>query len=132
MKKRGDGEVLLIKAREDLSALTGMRDPQVFTDAIFGFHAQQAIEKALKAWIDILGHEYPLTHDLRSLLKILSDLGMGIDRFKPLLRFNLYGVLFRYVEQDSHLPSMNRDATVKRVTRLVEMITKRLDEAMKK
>jgi HEPN domain-containing protein len=28
-----------------------MGDPQVFTDTIFGFHAQQAIEKAVKAWL---------------------------------------------------------------------------------
>ncbi len=44
-------------------------------DAIFGFHAQQAVEKALKAWLNVLGHEHPFTHDLSHLLSELDGLG---------------------------------------------------------
>ncbi len=36
-------------AQRDLAALYGMADAAVFADEIFGFHAQQAIEKCLKA-----------------------------------------------------------------------------------
>jgi hypothetical protein len=42
---------LLKLANADFKALTGMGDPEIFTDAIFGFHTQQAIEKGLKAWL---------------------------------------------------------------------------------
>lgn len=41
---------LLNLARADLKAIAGMNDRDIFTDAIFGFHVQQAIEKGLKAW----------------------------------------------------------------------------------
>jgi hypothetical protein len=37
---------LLATARSDLKALTNMMDPKAFDDRIFGFHAQQAVEKA--------------------------------------------------------------------------------------
>ena len=41
---------LLNTASSDLKALGNMRDPDAFDDRIFGFHAQQAVEKALKAF----------------------------------------------------------------------------------
>ena len=34
-------------AQRDLAALQGMADAAVFADEIFGFHAQQAIEKCV-------------------------------------------------------------------------------------
>ena len=40
---------LLRMAHKDFNALTGMLDNAVFADEIFGFHVQQAVEKALKA-----------------------------------------------------------------------------------
>lgn len=62
---------LLDMARKDARALRGMRDPEVFAVEIFGFHAQQAVEKALKAWCAQRGITYPLTHDLSELLTLL-------------------------------------------------------------
>ncbi len=37
-------------------------------DESFGFHVQQAAEKAFKAWLCALGQVYPLRHDLDDLL----------------------------------------------------------------
>ena len=51
--------VLLTSAERDISALRGMADAAVFADEIFGFHAQQAAEKLLKAWVALLGETYP-------------------------------------------------------------------------
>jgi hypothetical protein len=48
---------LLEMAKGDLNALRGMTSPalalipELFSDEVFGFHAQQAVEKCLKAWI---------------------------------------------------------------------------------
>ena len=42
-------------ALNDFKALKGMTDPAIFSDEIFGFHAQQAVEKALKAWLSHVG-----------------------------------------------------------------------------
>jgi len=46
---------MLVIAKRDLKALGGMLDSDVFAYEIFGFHAQQTAEKALKAWISALG-----------------------------------------------------------------------------
>jgi hypothetical protein len=40
--------LLLELAGKDHKALANMRDEDVFEEEIFGFHAQQAIEKTLK------------------------------------------------------------------------------------
>ena len=43
---------LLRMARKDLQAMRALGDPKVADVETFGFHAQQAVEKALKAWLD--------------------------------------------------------------------------------
>lgn len=42
------------------------------------FHAQQAVEKALKAVLLAQGAEFPLTHDLEELLAIIVAAGMAV------------------------------------------------------
>lgn len=42
---------LLRMAYKDFNALLGMQGNVLFADEIFGFHVQQAVEKALKAWL---------------------------------------------------------------------------------
>ena len=79
MRDLEQARVLLAAAERDSTALHGMSDPAVFADEIFGFHAQQAIEKLLKAWLASLGETYPLSHDLASLLDMLSA---RVDRFR--------------------------------------------------
>ena len=51
--------VLLEAAERDVSALRGMGDAAVFADEVFGFHAQQAAEKLLKAWLASPSHGWP-------------------------------------------------------------------------
>lgn len=41
--------LILAVAHRDLQALTNMLDAEAFPAEIFGFHAQQAVEKTLKA-----------------------------------------------------------------------------------
>jgi hypothetical protein len=50
-------EGLLLMAGKDFDAMRGMVGCPLFADEIFGFHAQQAIEKALKAWLAARGIE---------------------------------------------------------------------------
>jgi hypothetical protein len=63
---------LLKMAGNDLTALEGMQSSIQFSDEIFGFHAQQVIEKCCKAWIALLGKKYPFTHDVSMLLRCLK------------------------------------------------------------
>jgi len=41
-------------------------------DEIIGFHAQQAVEKALKAWLVHLGIDFPKVHSLGALMDLLG------------------------------------------------------------
>ncbi|MBM5818287.1 MAG: HEPN domain-containing protein [Cyanobacteria bacterium K_Offshore_surface_m2_239] len=61
-------EGLLRIAIVDLETAEASSDPAVFREGAWGFWLQQAVEKALKAWLLQLGGDPPLTHDLRRLL----------------------------------------------------------------
>jgi HEPN domain-containing protein len=89
---------LLRRAQADFRALRGMLDIETFEEAIFGFHAQQAVEKALKAWLHGLGHEAQRTHDLTELFKALRHAGADITPYLSLVQFTLYAVQARYEE----------------------------------
>lgn len=87
---------LLALAEKDYQAamiLARAENPQ--TDAA-GFHLQQAVEKALKAWMASKGIDYPKTQDLNPLLGLLEDHGERIDPFWSLLELNPFAVQFRY------------------------------------
>lgn len=88
MSERESALLLLEMAEKDLRALNGMQDPTVFAEEIFGFHAQQAAEKCLKAWIAALGEQYPLTHNLAILLAQLERLGVEVGAYWDLVDFN--------------------------------------------
>lgn len=64
---------LLMAARSDLRALEALAaDPEQENDVV-GFHAQQAVEKSLKAVIVRSSLELPYTHDLGFLLDTLAE-----------------------------------------------------------
>ena len=95
---------LLTIAQKDLKALKGMGNIETFADEIVGFHAQQAVEKSLKAWIDALDHEYPFTHDISTLLTILENHGCNVEQFWDLIEYNTFAVQFRYEAFDTSEP----------------------------
>jgi HEPN domain-containing protein len=67
-------------ALKDIEVLKFIVDAKGIADSIFGFHAQQAAEKSLKAWICAAGGTYGFTHDLQRLLLELEQLGCDIAR----------------------------------------------------
>jgi HEPN domain-containing protein len=68
----------LKSARSDLRALQALvADPAQENDVI-GFHAQQAVEKSLKAVIVTLSVEVPYTHDLSFLLDVLVECAVSV------------------------------------------------------
>ena len=113
-------------ARRDLRATQGMAvDTLSFTDEIFGFHAQQAVEKACKAWLCGLGIVYPKTHDLDLLFHLLSESGAKVPvEYEELLDLVDFSVQYRY-EAFEELP-IDRRETVLLVTQFIEHVTGRL------
>lgn len=114
-------------AGKDLKALKAMTNADAFDDEIFGFHAQQAVEKSLKAWIAALGGTFGFTHDLRMLLLTLRDLGCEIEPLRALIRLNVYAVQFRYEPVESFSGDIDRPALIARVEALHDQVDKVLE-----
>lgn len=92
-----EAEGLLRIAAADLDTAIASVDPTVFREGAWGFWLQQAVEKALKAWLlHISDEEPPLTHDLRRLLRLLTSHGIDIGTWEQLGVLTLYAVQFRY------------------------------------
>jgi HEPN domain-containing protein len=65
------------------------------------FHAQQAVEKALKAWLSFRGLTYPRLHHLKNLFDLVEEQDpAGVLRFRGLERLTPYAVQFRYDDPD--------------------------------
>ena len=94
---REHAQLLLRKARQDEFALEKLiADPSV-PDEIIGFHAQQAIEKTLKAVLTNCGLSYGRTHNLGELLKLLGASGFPLpEEFQETRRLTPFAVDFRY------------------------------------
>ena len=95
----------------------------------FGFHVQQAAEKALKAWLALLGEKYPLTHSIETLLSLLADRGAAVESFRNLVDYTPYAVEFRYVGVDPDAEPVDRKAALALVQALHERVGRRLAEA---
>jgi hypothetical protein len=68
--------ILARKANEDAIALREFEGNPEIADSILGFHAQQAIEKWLKAVLAGNSVAYEYTHDLRRLIELLETTGI--------------------------------------------------------
>lgn len=68
--------ILARKATEDAVALREFEGNPNVADSILGFHAQQAIEKWLKAVLADKGVDFEYTHDLRRLIELVEELGI--------------------------------------------------------
>lgn len=105
-------------ALKDLNALRGMADPHQFADEIFGFHAQQAVEKSLKAWIALAGGGFGFTHDLERLFLELEGLGCNAAPFESLVELTAFAVQFRYDEMGREDAPLERADILRRAEAL--------------
>src|ERR1035438_4523066 len=86
-------QILLIKAAEDEQALFGAG----LSDSILGFHAQQSIEKLIKALLAQLNVPFELTHNLGRLRTALVTAGESLPATPiPLDQLSDFAVVYRY------------------------------------
>jgi HEPN domain-containing protein len=64
---------LISAAHADLRAVTLLAADAPQSNAVIGFHAQQAVEKAIKAVLVASEMPIPYTHDIAFLLDILNE-----------------------------------------------------------
>ena len=117
-------DFLLKMASKDLKALEGMINRDIFAEEIFGFHAQQAVEKILKAWIAFLGREYPLTHNIARLLTILEDQHEFEQDYWDFVEYNPYAVEFRYGAYEVADEPLDRGMVIKQVQHIFDRVGK--------
>lgn len=70
--------VLRQVALEDLALVRMAVSAPEVSGRIFGFHAQQCVEKLLKAVLASRGVDHPFTHDMEALRRLLAQQGLTV------------------------------------------------------
>ena len=124
MSDHETGRRMLDAARRDLQAIDNMRDAERFPDEIFGLHAQQAVEKGLKAWLAHHDQDpLPRTHNLRLLLILLDKAGEDVTREWAFIDLTAFAVQFRYEAWDTADTTLDRNGLVEQVTALLHRVS---------
>jgi HEPN domain-containing protein len=91
-------EPWIVKAEEDLKAAMILFDSGDFPSAVVCFHAQQAVEKYLKAFLTENDIEFRRTHDLINLIdEYCIKLDMDFNGLRDQLKeFDYYAIDARY------------------------------------
>jgi HEPN domain-containing protein len=113
---------ILETARRDLRALRAMHDVEAFPDDILGFHAQQSVEKALKAWLAFLGTPFPKTHDLKRLIDLLGESGISTEALDPFVDLNSFAVQYRYESLYTDEEPIDRSELAEKIEALIAQV----------
>lgn len=117
--QRDYAALLLRKANEDLVVVRALIDNAEIADDVIGFHAQQTIEKALKAVLAIHRVEFPRTHDLRFLLQLVEDHDVDVPAAVAAARWlTPWAAEFRYDEPEA--ATLDRAESLESAERAIE------------
>lgn len=106
-----EAQLLLRKAKEDADAVRKFAADRDIADSVVGFHAQQAVEKAMKAVLTSRLDAFPWTHDLRHLIERLDAIDVSLPGALSDVRVLApWAVEFRYGETIED--SLNREQAV--------------------
>lgn len=119
---KATAEVLLLKAASDEAVLSF----SLASDSIIGFHAQQAVEKLMKALLTQLKIPYELTHSLNRLSILLESHGEFLPATVLTLGdLNDFAVEYRYYTLPP-VEALNRQELIETVRILREHIVARI------
>ena len=105
--KAGSSEDWLRHAKADL-ALAASPLPRDGLYSTLCFHAQQAVEKSIKAVLVLRGIEFPKVHSLTRLIDLLpGDIIRTVDLLES-SRLTVYATAFRYPGEDDE-PDVSGD-----------------------
>ena len=117
-----DANLLLGLVRRHLRSLTMTLDPQ-FPDEDWGFTAQQAVEKLLKAWIVLSDQRPPRSHELSELAALAE-----VELPAQLLGLQTYVVVARYEEGPFPLPAA-REGLLAQIEQLLASCVEAVDRS---
>jgi HEPN domain-containing protein len=116
----------LILADRDIEAFTLLKTSPLIHISMVCFHAQQAVEKSLKAVLFTHQIEFRRTHNLSELIQILNQHGVDTPvSGEQVNLLNKFAVTFRYDDKDIQLISCE-DAS-----NLVAMVRRFAEEQVK-
>ncbi len=118
------------KAEDDLKAAKVLMRADEPITWIICFHAQQCVEKYLKAVLVYHGREYPRTHNIPALVNLCADLdpAFGVLKQWGLRTLTKYAASLRYGE-DFYLPGpMEAQSAIDKAERLRDYVRGRLIE----
>ena len=114
---------LISIARGDFDSARGLRQIQMGRPENICYHAEQSIEKALKAVLCHLGSSVPLTHDLGTLSERISSL-MPFPIGADLSFLNEFATSRRYEEGAMILEDEDLDAVIHTALEILEWAEK--------
>ena len=110
--------LLLHKAGQDGAVVAKLLSDLEIEDETVGFHAQQAAEKLLKAWLVHVGVDYPKVYRLEALVDLLEANGKFLPaELTDVGKLTPFATVFRYEE----LPlttALDRNAALELVRKL--------------
>lgn len=87
----------LDKAEEDLAVIEHLTTENTAHLPAIGFHAQQAVEKFLKAFLVYHQVEFPKTHDIDEILGLVATIDVSLaESLRESISLTPYGVEIRY------------------------------------
>ena len=90
---------MLRKAAEDEFVVEKLSSDPASPDEVIGFHAQQSVEKTLKAALTLSSIHYGRTHSIAALIDLLAENGMSVpSELDQVRRLTPFAVAFRYDE----------------------------------
>lgn len=130
MKWDEQRNLLLAKAADDEKAMLVLAAEATTSDAMVGFHAQQAVEKYLKALLCHIHVNFARTHDLLTLLDTLSDHGCPVPPEVEACKYlQPYAVHFRYDDVPvGGAAALDRSATARHVKLVREWVQRGIAE----
>ncbi|MBV2265217.1 MAG: HEPN domain-containing protein [Thauera sp.] len=121
---------LLRRARDDGYVADRLAQDPAAPDWVIGFHAQQAVEKAVKAVLANVNVVFPRTHNIAMLLALLQQNGIQTpDQDVFLERLTPFGVVARYDTELDQSFSLNRERTRLEILALLEWAGAMLSKA---
>jgi HEPN domain-containing protein len=117
----------LEKAEKDLGlAKHLLKEKTIYLEAV-GFHAQQAAEKYLKAFLVQHQIEFPKTHNLGKLLDLVSRIDPDLaESLREATKLNPYSIVARY-PGDS--PKIN-EKDARKAVKLAAMVREKIIETL--
>jgi HEPN domain-containing protein len=112
-------EQLLRRAADDEAAAKALLSVKSVTDAIVAQHAQQGVEKAIKATLASQDIEFPFIHDIAGLMILCTNAGIQVpEQLRDADQLTPYAGALRYGEEGIDL--VDRNTALSWVTTAVE------------